>query len=333
MRFKGQLLIPAEPGPGLTVDLEVADQRLAVMSDGGTLGAWPLDSVRVRRLQGDTFAMTVAGEDLHFVAEDTISFAYDGIQAIGQIKSGPRARSSLRGLRTLFRLGAGRTGEADRELTVPPSTTTGAASLSEEEVGSVEMPPGQEDRPNEIDLSTSIDLEPPVDRPDETTTVTPGQTFDIEIEDWLTEPRDLVEPETHTIQDPVGPSSDDTTELSPAGEETEESRCKAFRNDGLPCQSPIVGDTGYCFPHDPENPVGLMVRDAQEARTRLKQKRANRLTRVYGRLDRALKQLEQGEIDTDQAMAMAQLARTMCAILELGDAEAADTDEGAGFYP
>lgn len=324
MRFKGQLLIPAEPGPGLVVDLEVADQHLAVVSDGGKLGAWPLDSVRVRRLQGDTFAMTVAGEDLHFVADDTISFAYDGIQAIEQIKGGVRARSPLRGLRTMFGLGAGRP-PADRELATPQSTTTGA------DIGSADMPPSQEDRPNEVDLSSSIDLEPPVDVAGEMTTVTPLQNFDIEIEDWLTEPQDVVEPEIHTIQDLVGRASDDTTE-SPAGEETEEPRCRAFRNDGLPCQSPIVGDTGYCFPHDPENPVGLMVRDAQEARTRLKHKRANRLTRVYGRLDRALKQLEQGEIDTDQAMAMAQLARTMCAILELDEAEGADTDEDPGFY-
>ena len=61
MRFKGQLLLPSEQGPGLPVDLEVADHHLALVSEREELGAWPLEAISARRLRGDTFAITVAG--------------------------------------------------------------------------------------------------------------------------------------------------------------------------------------------------------------------------------------------------------------------------------
>jgi hypothetical protein len=45
------------------------------------------------------------------------------------------------------------------------------------------------------------------------------------------------------------------------------------------------------------------------------------LNRVYSRLDKAMRQVERGELDPETAMAMAQLARTMCAILEVDEIE------------
>ena len=60
MQFKGQLLLPGETGSGLRVNLDVAAHHLAVESDGGGLGAWPLEVVDVER-NGEEFQLTVAG--------------------------------------------------------------------------------------------------------------------------------------------------------------------------------------------------------------------------------------------------------------------------------
>lgn len=301
MRFKGQLLIPAEGGPGLPVDLQVEGRQLSVVTEAETLGVWPLESVRVRRLAGDMFAMEVAGEDLHFVAEDTISFAYDGITAIERRNPTPRGhRAVLKGLKGLFGwedglwLGQAPTSDTATDSNPPDSSIVeseqGTLDLTEEvQAWNVDAP----------DQGRNRDMDPP---PDSLMLTEPDPT----------QPRGY-QPETEWDHDSVEPPPPRGT----AGQQTE--TCKALRNDGLPCESPIVSKSGFCYPHDPTNPVGKTFKDAQEARARLHSKRATRLGRVYSRLDKALSQVERGEMDTDQAMAMAQLARTMCAILELDE--------------
>lgn len=336
MRFKGQLLIPAEQGPGLPVDLEVADRHLALVSESERLGTWPLDTVKVRRIEGDIFAMTVAGEDLHFVADDTISFAYDGIQAIEQTRH--RNRMPLRGLRSL--LGIERT---DPEPTPSDAhaTTSGTATTG--------TPPGGVIEPKTDEL---VEDQPEVDTEDEVLSPQPPPDFgratfrpvrqwpeeegiyDIELEDWVSLPAEERRPGLESQNARIEPVSHPAAQSrsDPTHTESDEKRCRALRNDGRPCESPIVGSSGFCYPHDPENPVGRVFQDATEAMIRLKKKRTERLGRVYSRLDRALKQVERGEIDTDQAMAMAQLARTMCAILELGDGSDSASDDGKLFF-
>ncbi len=304
MRFKGQLLIPAEGGPGLPVDLEVEGRQLSVMTDSETLGVWPLDSVRVRRLAGDMFAMKVAGEDLHFVAEDTISFAYDGISAIERNNPAGRGRGAvLRGLKGLLGWDAG----SPANPTNSDTSTDSALAAS-----------GVESEANTLDLTHEIEI-----WDDERSER--GQ----DLNERQDEPREWIEP-SRFERSPV----DSSPQLSPADSPIEAGRpsvqgstCRALRNDGHPCESPIVGESGFCYPHDPSNPVGKSFKDAQEARARLRNKRALRLGRVYSRLDKALSQVERGEMDTDQAMAMAQLARTMCAILELDEEDDGQQDE------
>lgn len=298
MRFRGQLLIPAEGGPGLPVDLQVEGRELSVSTESETLGVWPLDSVRVRRLAGDMFAMKVAGEDLHFVADDTISFAYDGISAIER-RDGPlRGRKAvLRGLRELF----------GREVADTPTNQASSADTTTDSV-----------------MSDSDAIEPQVETLDLSDqsrnwhTESPDQdsTDDSFNETTIAVGRDLPESGTAHRQPETPPGRVQAIPQSLLSGE-KPATCKALRNDGLPCESPIVGDSGFCYPHDPSNPVGRSFKDAQEARSRLREKRALRLHRVYSRLDKALSQVERGEMDAEQATAMAQLARTMCAILEL----------------
>ena len=356
MRFKGQLLLPTERGPGLRVDLEIADHHLAVVSDQEELGAWPLEAIQARRLRGDTFAMTVAGEDLHFVADDTISFAYTGIPAIERVAGLSQTHSLLRNLLGLFRDGPTK-GSHDQAVTTPNSPATigkSPWSRTDELSPPIHGPDETEvtqhhDRPSRLgvaepqpEVAIPAPSAPPPSRmptdesTDQSESEDPTQDPIIDMtgrrvldEEWgRTPPEAAVDRSTGTEliehldrHQPVG--------HVPTPGEAETPGCPTLRSDGLPCQSPILGPSGYCYSHDPERPVGQGFRKAQEARSRLKRKGATRLTRVYARLDKALRQVERGELDPAKAMAMAQLARTMCAILELDDQPEVDTREGS----
>ena len=122
------------------------------------------------------------------------------------------------------------------------------------------------------------------------------------------------------------PGQEPPLEFEPAAAPTRVMHCQALRNDGLSCLSPVIGPSGYCSSHDPDRALGQGFREAQQARARLHQKGTARLTKVYTRLDKAFKEVERGDLDPDKAIAMAQLARTMCAILELDEESPVNKD-------
>ena len=308
VRFKGQLLLPSERGPGLHVALEVADHHLAVVSEQEELGAWPLEAVTARRVRGDTFAITVAGEDLHFVADDTISFAYSGMPAIQKFARPSRTRSLLRSLLDLVGLDTSKPGHAP-EVTPPPAPAAIDESPPSRETES--SPHGQ--LPNEAEPQLH-GLDTPQQVPDPEPELRPPSTSG----------RTGSPSDANTIEQL---HQDGPLEHEPTASPIETIRCPALRNDGLPCRSPVIGPSGYCYPHDPERALGQGFRKAQEARARLIRKGTARLTRVYARLDKAFRQVERGDLEPEKAMAMAQLARTMCAILELDEESPVDTHE------
>ena len=284
MRFKGQLLLPGESGPGLKVNLDVAEHHLAVESDGGGLGAWPLEVVDVERLRGDLFGLTVAGEALRFVADDTIAFAYSGVPAIERVARRSRSRSGVRSM--IGRLWRG-TETSDQAATV--------------DTPSVESPPPAEEPPTTVDsvVSDTSWTQQPV----------PLGPPPVSVEEQFEE----VPLEVHPTPGPVP--------VVPAGVEAESAQCPAVRSDGRQCESQILTDSGFCYPHDPRRAFEDGYQAAQEARAQLKKDATARLNRIYARLDKAMRQVERGELDPDTAMAMAQLARTMCAILEIDETD------------
>ncbi len=277
MQFKGQLLLPGESGPGLKVNLDVAEHHLAVESDGGGLGAWPLEAVEVERLHGDHFTLTVAGEALRFVADDTIAFTYSAVPAIEQTAR----RSGVRSM--IGRLWKGN----DR-----PDQPAVTAALPVEEQPSVDEPsPMWEALESE---ATASWVQMPVH--DEA-------LIDDPVEEDLGRVPRRPAPEATRADEPW----------------TEAAQCPAVRSDGQRCESQILTESGFCYPHDPRRAFEDGYQAAQEARAQLKKDATVRLNRIYGRLEKAMRQVERGELDPETAMAMAQLARTMCAILEMDE--------------
>lgn len=285
MQFKGQLLLPDESGPGLDVSLDVAEHHLAVESEDGGLGAWPLEAVQVRRVHGDTFSLIVAGETLKFVAEDTVAFAYSGVQAIERLASKPRTQSAFRSL-------LGRVWNGPDRSDDPPSArdTSSDESEGEDPGRSHEGYTSPQSESEELPAQPATGPGSP-DLPDEVSYLEPHRTVP------------GLESSTPRSGDHV-----------PAIE-----TCRAIRSDGRPCESQILNDAGYCYPHDPRRSFEDSYQVAQEARAQLRRDGAARLNRIYSRLDKAMRQVERGDLDPETAMAMAQLARTMCAILDLDD--------------
>jgi hypothetical protein len=344
LQFKGQLLLPNEPGPGLRVNLDVADHHLAMESETGGLGAWPLEVVEVRRLQGDLFAMTVAGEDLHFVAEDTVSFTYTGLPAIKRV-SPNAARSTLRSLLTRFWSDTPKRGLT----TLPP-----AEPVLEEESPVLDTPPvfdipsfveagGLSDFDGDLDetVPNVLDEIPLVVPPESIPTIDLGSLREDDPRPESPFQIPVIEPDPASwpelvdlapadeLFDASGPPRHHIEPVQESESEFEAGVCPAVRGDGQPCRSPILTSSGYCYPHDPDQAPDFGYDAAQKARANLKNKGTARLNRVYGRLDKAMRQVERGELEPEIAMAMAQLARTMCAILELRDEEqSTETEPG-----
>lgn len=300
MQFKGQLLLPDEPGPGLRVHLDVAEHHLAVESDGGGLGAWPLEVVDVERLQGDIFALTVAGEPLQFVADDTIGFAYSGVPVIEKFASRrPHARSTLRSVFDRIWNGP--------DEPAPPATV--------EEPEAAEKP----DRPGHLERLFPSDPQGEV---------TSGLADDV---DGMVARADVVLEPTEDPPAVPEPSrvtettEDETSTPEPVGEgRSDTTVCPGTTSDGRPCESQILTSSGYCYAHDPKRAFEDRYQAALEAREQLKKDATGRLNRIYSRLDKAMRQVERGELDPETAMAMAQLANTMCAILGIDEPSAGD---------
>jgi hypothetical protein len=126
-------------------------------------------------------------------------------------------------------------------------------------------------------------------------------------------------------EDIILPNRADLSGLSPARADLAFAEgCPGIRSDGRRCESPILTSSGYCYPHDPRRAFENRYKAAQEARTQLKHDATERLNRIYSRLEKAMRQVERGELDSETAMAMAQIARTMCAILEMDEPAAGD---------
>lgn len=133
------------------------------------------------------------------------------------------------------------------------------------------------------------------------------------------------------------PSPVTRTVAQPSQQPQEERRCPAVRTDGRPCQSTILGPSGYCFSHDPE-----LDEERREARRRggLSTGRLTRLLRVppaalaelYERLERAIVEVHEGALEPARATAMASLVQALCATLELGDARRRLEDLAAGLH-
>ncbi|MDF1597558.1 MAG: hypothetical protein P1T08_15880 [Acidimicrobiia bacterium] len=87
--------------------------------------------------------------------------------------------------------------------------------------------------------------------------------------------------------------------------------CRGTRRDGRPCRSSIVLESGFCTSHDPNRSTsatrGVPVEDPA-------------LASVFRQLKRAVGEVRSGRMDPETALALASLARAMCATIDADEA-------------
>ena len=95
MNFKGRLRLPSDTGAGIPVELRLDDIYFELWAENNEeLGTWRLEVVQMSRQGGNVFVMDLDGEEMHFVADDPLGFAYDGLSHIEEI--GNRLRKKRR---------------------------------------------------------------------------------------------------------------------------------------------------------------------------------------------------------------------------------------------
>ena len=99
MKFSGELKFPEIDHPGVPVDFIIEESQAELFVGGESLGRWSLYDVHARRLVASAFQIDLDGNEVTFVADDPIDFAYRGVEhmaeAWAKIKSKGLATRSL----------------------------------------------------------------------------------------------------------------------------------------------------------------------------------------------------------------------------------------------
>ena len=87
MKFTGQVKVPDVDHPGVPASFVVEEDHAEVLLDGETLGRWSLYDVQASRLIASAFSVRLGDEEVEevtFIADDPIEFAYRGVEHMGE---------------------------------------------------------------------------------------------------------------------------------------------------------------------------------------------------------------------------------------------------------
>lgn len=80
MRFPGQIRLPDIDHPAIPATFVVDDAHAEILLDEESLGRWSLYDVHARRLVSSAFEVDLGDEEIVFLADDPIDFAYRGVE-------------------------------------------------------------------------------------------------------------------------------------------------------------------------------------------------------------------------------------------------------------
>ncbi len=84
MRFTGELRVPEIDHPGVPATFVVDDNQAEIRLEDESLGRWSLFDVHVSRLIASAFQVDLAGEEVTFLADDPVDFAYKGVEHMAE---------------------------------------------------------------------------------------------------------------------------------------------------------------------------------------------------------------------------------------------------------
>ncbi|HLF42152.1 MAG TPA: hypothetical protein VJA46_01335 [Acidimicrobiia bacterium] len=84
MRFTGQVRVPEVDHPGVPATFVVEGDQAEVLLDGESLGRWSLFDVHASRLVSAAFSVSLAGDEITFIADEPVDFAYKGVDHMAE---------------------------------------------------------------------------------------------------------------------------------------------------------------------------------------------------------------------------------------------------------
>ncbi|MGH8926853.1 MAG: hypothetical protein ACRDWH_00760 [Acidimicrobiia bacterium] len=82
MQFKGSIRAPGDKDPGVRVVLSVDEYHLEIRRDSELIGRYYLADVEVARDIAERFILFLGDDEVEFLADDALQFAYDGVTAM-----------------------------------------------------------------------------------------------------------------------------------------------------------------------------------------------------------------------------------------------------------
>lgn len=85
MKFTGQVRIPEVDHPGVPATIVVEGDQTEVFLEGESLGRWSLFDVHASRLVSSAFSLALADEEITFIADEPVDFAYKGVDHMAEV--------------------------------------------------------------------------------------------------------------------------------------------------------------------------------------------------------------------------------------------------------
>ena len=82
MQFKGSVRAPGDKDPGVRVVLEIDEYHLEIRRDAELIGRYYLADVEVARDIAERFILFLGDDEVEFLADDALQFAYGGVTAM-----------------------------------------------------------------------------------------------------------------------------------------------------------------------------------------------------------------------------------------------------------
>jgi hypothetical protein len=118
VQFKGSVRAPGDKDPGVRVVLEIDEYHLEIRRDSELIGRYYLADVEVARDIAERFILFLGDDEVEFLADDALQFAYGGVTAMqdGWLSAQKRKRRHRRAAEDAARR---KDGEPPMEMEVP----------------------------------------------------------------------------------------------------------------------------------------------------------------------------------------------------------------------
>ncbi len=140
MRFTGQVRVPEVDHPGVPAIFMVEDGQAEVLLDGESLGRWSLFDVHASRLVSSAFSVSLDGEEITFIADEPVDFAYKGVDHMAEAWARYKAMTIPRRM-----VAVGRSRRGTRPSRIPELRDAMLANLEVYAASVDEAPEGVED--------------------------------------------------------------------------------------------------------------------------------------------------------------------------------------------